>query len=80
MPESKTATQAENPTGPIVLAIPAEEKFVLKDPLNSVNELPQALQEVQKKDFRPSAGNESGPEGFIWISRASARFVKKGRC
>ena len=81
LPESKTATQAENPTDPIVLSITADEKIVLADrPLKSVDEITSALQEVQKKDFRLSAGNESGPEGFVWISRASARFVKKGRC
>src|SRR5271168_4797952 len=50
LPESKTATQAENPTDPLVLAITADEKIVLADRrLNSVDELTSALQEVQKK-------------------------------
>ena len=57
LPESKTATQAENPTDPIVLAITADEKIVLADrPLKSVDELTSALQEIQKKDSdRPLA-------------------------
>jgi biopolymer transport protein ExbD len=50
LPESKTATQAQNPTDPIVLAITTDEKIVLDDqPLKSVDDLTSALQEVQKK-------------------------------
>src|ERR1700742_4796230 len=50
LPESKTATQAENPTDPMVLAISADEKIVLDDhPLNSLDDLVPALQEAQKK-------------------------------
>ena len=50
LPESKTATQADNPNDPILLAITSDEKIVLDDhPLNSVDDLTSALQEVQKK-------------------------------
>jgi len=50
LPESKTATQAENPTDPLVLAITADEKIVLGDQsLKSVDDLAAALQDVQKK-------------------------------
>src|ERR1700675_103075 len=49
LPESKTATQAENPTDPVVLAITSDEKIVLDGrPLNSLDDLGPALQEVQK--------------------------------
>src|SRR5260370_35404643 len=59
LPESKTATQAENPTDPIVLAITADEKIVLEDrPLNNFDTLTSALQGVQKKaQDRPSPMN-----------------------
>ena len=51
IPESKTATQAANPTDPIVLAITADEKIVLDTrPLNSVDDLTSALQDVQKNN------------------------------
>jgi biopolymer transport protein ExbD len=50
LPESKTATQAQNPTDPIVLAITTDEKIVLDDQaLKSVDDLTSALREVQKK-------------------------------
>jgi biopolymer transport protein ExbD len=50
LPESKTASQKDNPTDPIVLAITSEEKIVLDDhPVKNVDELSSAIQEVQKK-------------------------------
>ena len=80
LPESKTATQAENPKDPVVLAITADEKIVLDDhPLNSVDDLVPALQDVQKKAPDRAAGDESGSEGIVRISRAGTRFFKKGR-
>jgi biopolymer transport protein ExbD len=52
LPESKTATQAENPTDPVVLAITADEKIVLDNQsLKSVDDLAAALQEDQKVSF-----------------------------
>jgi biopolymer transport protein ExbD len=69
LPESKTATQAENPTDPIVLAITSEEKIVLDNhPLNSVDDLASALQEDQKKTpERPLAmkADEKVSFGFL---------------
>jgi biopolymer transport protein ExbD len=50
LPESKTASAAENPTDPIVLAITSDEKIVLDDhQLKSVDDLASALQDAQKK-------------------------------
>src|SRR6202162_4536114 len=50
LPESKTATQAENPADPIVLAITSDEKIVLDNqPLKSVDDLATSLQDLQKK-------------------------------
>ena len=49
IPESKTATMANNPSDPIVLAISADEKIVLDTrPLNSVDDLASALEDIQK--------------------------------
>src|SRR5258708_22117969 len=68
LPESKTATQAENPTDPIVLAITGDEKIVLEDrSVNNIDELTSALQEVQKKaPDRPLAmqADRKGSFGF----------------
>jgi biopolymer transport protein ExbD len=50
LPESKTASATNNPTEPIVLAITSEEKILLDNhPVNSVDELSSAIQEVEKK-------------------------------
>jgi biopolymer transport protein ExbD len=69
LPESKTATQAENPTDPLVLAITADEKIVLGDQsLKSVDDLAAALQDVQKKTpDRPLAmkADQKVSSGFL---------------
>ena len=44
LPESKTATQADNPTNPLVLAITSDEKIVLDDH-------PLAMKADQKVSF-----------------------------
>ena len=50
LPESKTATEANNPTEPMVLAITSEEKIVLDNhPVKDVDELSSAIEEAQKK-------------------------------
>jgi biopolymer transport protein ExbD len=50
LPESKTASAANNPTEPMVLAITSEEKIILDDrPVKSVDELSSAIEEAQKK-------------------------------
>src|SRR5260370_37556324 len=55
LPVSKTATQAENPTDPIVLAITYDEEIVLGDrPRKNAEGLTSAQQEVRKKArYRP---------------------------
>ena len=50
LPESKTASETNSPTEPIILAITSDEKILLDDhPVRSVDELSAAIQEVQKK-------------------------------
>jgi biopolymer transport protein ExbD len=50
LPESKTASATNNPAEPVVLAITSDEKILLDNhPVNSVDELGSAIQEVQKK-------------------------------
>jgi biopolymer transport protein ExbD len=69
LPESKTASAAENPTDPIVLAITSDEKIVLDDhQLKSVDDLGSALQDAQKKaPNRPLAmkADEKVSFGFL---------------
>jgi biopolymer transport protein ExbD len=80
MLESKTATQVENPTDPIVLAITADEKIVLQDrPLNSVDELTSALQEVQKKaPDRPLAMKADQKVSFGFLVQVLDSLKKAG--
>jgi biopolymer transport protein ExbD len=51
LPSSKTATASQNPAKPVVLGVTAEEKIILDDhPVNSVDELASAIEEVKKKN------------------------------
>jgi biopolymer transport protein ExbD len=80
LPESKTATQASNPTDPIVLAITSDEKIVLDDhPLKSVDDLASALQEVQKKaPDRPLAMKADQKVSFGFIVQVLDSLKKSG--
>src|ERR1700730_15586140 len=50
LPESKTASQSDNPTEPIVLSITSDEKIFLGDrALGNVDELAPALKELEEK-------------------------------
>jgi biopolymer transport protein ExbD len=80
LPESKTATQAENPTDPLVLAITADEKIVLGDQsLKSVDELAAALQDVQKKTpDRPLAMKADQKVSFGFLVQVLDSLKKAG--
>jgi len=50
LPESKTATQAENPQEPLVLSITSDEKIYVGDrSLGSINDLGPALKDIKEK-------------------------------
>ncbi len=80
IPESKTATQANNPTDPIVMAITSDEKIVLDDrSLNSVDDLASALQEVQKKSpDRPLAMKADQKVSFGFLVQVLDSLKKAG--
>ena len=80
LPESKTATQAANPTNPLVLAITADEKIVLGDQsLKSVDDLATALQEVQKKTpDRPLAMKADQKVSFGFLVQVLDSLKKAG--
>jgi biopolymer transport protein ExbD len=80
IPESKTATQAANPTDPIVLAITADEKIVLDTrPLNGVDDLTSALQDVQKKNpDRPLAMKADQKVSFGFLVQVLDALKKAG--
>lgn len=80
LPESKTATQADNPNDPILLAITSDEKIVLGDrPLNSVDDLTSALQEVQKKSpDRPLAMKADQKVSFGFLVQVLDSLKKAG--
>jgi biopolymer transport protein ExbD len=80
LPESKTATQAANPTDPLVLAITADEKIVLGDQsLKSVDELASALQDVQKKTpDRPLAMKADQKVSFGFLVQVLDSLKKAG--
>jgi biopolymer transport protein ExbD len=80
LPESKTATQAENPNNPILLAITSDEKIVLDDhPLNSADDLTSALQEVQKKSpDRPLAMKADKKVSFGFLVQVLDSLKKAG--
>jgi biopolymer transport protein ExbD len=80
LPESKTATQADNPTDPLVLAITADEKIVLGDQsLKSVDDLAAALQDVQKKTpDRPLAMKADQKVSFGFLVQVLDSLKKAG--
>ena len=80
LPESKTATQADNPNDPIVLAITADEKIILDDhPLNSVDVLTSALEELQKKaSDRPLAMKADQKVSFGFLVQVLDSLKKAG--
>ena len=80
LPESKTATQAENPADPIVLAITSDEKIVLGDqPIKSVDDLASALQDLQKKSpDRPLAMKADQKVSFGFLVQGLDSLKKAG--
>jgi biopolymer transport protein ExbD len=80
LPESKTATQADNPNDPIVLAITSDEKIVLDDhPLNGVDDLAAGLQEAQKKTpNRPLAMKADQKVSFGFLVQVLDSLKKAG--
>jgi biopolymer transport protein ExbD len=80
LPESKTATAANNPSEPIVLAISADEKIVLDDrPLKNVDELTSAIQEVTKKTpKRPLAMKADQKVSFGFLVQVLDSLKKAG--
>jgi biopolymer transport protein ExbD len=80
LPESKTATQAENPADPIVLGITSDEKIVLGDqPIKSVDDLASALQDLQKKSpDRPLAMKADQKVSFGFLVQVLDSLKKAG--
>jgi len=68
LPESKTASQSNNPTQPVVLAITSEEEIFLGDRQLSIEDLAPALKELQEKDpKRPLAMSASKEVSFGFL-------------
>ena len=68
LPESKTASQSNNPTQPVVLAITSEEEIFLGDRQLSIEDLAPALKELQEKDpKRPLAMGASKDVSFGFL-------------
>ncbi|MBV8141779.1 MAG: biopolymer transporter ExbD [Verrucomicrobia bacterium] len=80
LPESKTATQANNPNDPIVLAITSDEKIVLDDHrLKSVDDLPAGVQEAQQKNpNRPLAMKADQKVSFGFLVQVLDALKKAG--
>jgi biopolymer transport protein ExbD len=80
LPESKSATQAENPADPVVLAITSDEKIVLDNrSLKSVDDLGPALEEVQKATpTRPLAMKADQKVSFGFIVQVLDALKKAG--
>jgi biopolymer transport protein ExbD len=80
LPESKTATQVDNPKDPIVLSITADEKIVLDDrSLKSVDDLGPALEELQKKTpERPLAMKADQKVSFGFLVQILDSLKKAG--
>jgi biopolymer transport protein ExbD len=80
LPESKTATAANNPTEPMVLAITSEEKIVLDNhPVKNVDELASAIEEAQKKTpERPLAMKADQKVSFGFIVQVLDSLKKAG--
>jgi biopolymer transport protein ExbD len=69
LPESKTASQSENPAEPLVLSITSDEKIYLGDrALANVSELAPALKDLQEKEpTRPLAMSASKEVSFGFL-------------
>jgi len=68
LPESKTASQSNNPTQPVVLAITSQEEIFLGDRQLSIEDLAPALKELQEKDpKRPLAMSASKDVSFGFL-------------
>jgi biopolymer transport protein ExbD len=68
LPESKTASQSNNPTQPVVLAITSQEEIFLGDRQLSIEDLAPALKELQEKDAkRPLAMSASKDVSFGFL-------------
>lgn len=69
LPESKTASQTENPQEPLVLSITANEKIYVGDrPLGSIDELAAALKDVKEKSpDRPVAMSAAKEVSFGFL-------------
>jgi len=68
LPESKTASQSNNPTQPVVLAITSQEEIFLGDRQLSIEDLAPALKELQEKDpKRPLAMGASKDVSFGFL-------------
>jgi biopolymer transport protein ExbD len=69
LPESKTASQSDNPTEPVVLSVTKDEQIYLGDKLlSSVQELAPALKELQKNSpNRPLAMNAAKEVSFGFL-------------
>ena len=81
LPESKTATAANNPTEPMVLAITSEEKIILDDhPVKNVEELSSAIEEAKKKytPERPLAMKADQKVSFGFIVQVIDSLKKAG--
>jgi biopolymer transport protein ExbD len=80
LPESRTATQAENPTDPLVLAITSDEKIVLDNrSLKNVDDLAAALEEVQKQTpTRPLAMKADQKVSFGFLVQVLDALKKAG--
>jgi biopolymer transport protein ExbD len=80
IPESKTAKLANNPSDPVVLAITADEKIVLDTrPLNSVDDLSSALQDVRKNSpNRPLAMKADQKVSFGFLVQVLDALKKAG--
>jgi biopolymer transport protein ExbD len=80
LPESKTATAANNPTEPMVLAITSEEKIVLDNhPVKNVDELASAIEEAKKNTpDRPLAMKADQKVSFGFIVQVLDSLKKAG--
>jgi biopolymer transport protein ExbD len=80
LPESKTASAANNPAEPIVLAITSEEKIILDDhPVDSVDQLSAAVEDVQKRTpERPLAMKADQKVSFGFLVQILDSLKKAG--
>jgi biopolymer transport protein ExbD len=69
LPESKTASQTENPQEPLVLSITADEKIYVGDRrLGNIDELAAALKDVKEKSpDRPVVMNAAKEVSFGFL-------------